>query len=48
MGSLEGKVDELRADTNERLEKIEERLDYFADKWMEHDAEIHKIKRRQA
>jgi hypothetical protein len=41
-------VKEFRTDTNERLEKVEERLDYLAAKWMEHDEEIHKLKRKQA
>lgn len=45
---LRSEVKEFRADTNERLEKVEERLDYLAAKWMEHDEEIHKLKRKQA
>lgn len=45
---LRTEVKEFRADTNERLEKVEERLDYLAAKWMEHDEEIHKLKRKQA
>lgn len=45
---LRAEVKEFRADTNERLEKVEERLDYLAAKWMEHDEEIHKLKRKQA
>lgn len=44
---LQGEVKEFRTDTNERLEKIEERMDYLFAKWGEHDEEIHKIKRRQ-
>lgn len=31
-----------------RLEKVEERLDNLALKWLEQDEEIHKLKRRQA
>ena len=45
---LRVEVKEFRGDTNERLEKVEERLDYLAAKWMEHDEEIHKLKRKQA
>jgi predicted nuclease with TOPRIM domain len=45
---LQHEVSSFHGDTNERLEKIEERMDYLAAKWMEHDEEIHKIKRRQA
>lgn len=45
---LRAEVKEFRGDTNERLEKVEERLDYLAAKWMEHDEEIHKLKRKQA
>lgn len=45
---LRSEVKEFRGDTNVRLEKIEERLDYLAAKWMEHDEEIHRIRRRQA
>ncbi|HLN60920.1 MAG TPA: hypothetical protein VK464_05155 [Symbiobacteriaceae bacterium] len=45
---LRAEVAEFRAGTHERLEKIEEHLDYLKLKWMEHDEEILKIKRRQA
>lgn len=48
VNELRAEVRELRADTNERLEKVEERLDWLAAKWMEHDAEIHKLKKKQA
>lgn len=45
---LRAEVTEFRTGTHERLEKIEEHLDYLKLKWMEHDEETLKIKRRQA
>ncbi|HLN65562.1 MAG TPA: hypothetical protein VK464_28895 [Symbiobacteriaceae bacterium] len=45
---LSAELKTFRNDANERLEKIEERLDHLGVKWLEHDAEILKIKRRQA
>lgn len=35
-------------DVTGRLQQLEERMDYFSAKWMEHDEEIHRLKRRQA
>lgn len=48
MEGLRGELAALRADSNKRLESIEDRLDYFFAKWAEHDEALHKLKRRQA
>jgi chromosome segregation ATPase len=43
-----GGVENHMEETNRRLSMIEQRLDYYRDKWMEHDEEIWVLKRRQA
>lgn len=48
---LISRVDGLEAvgkETNDRLGKIEERLDYLTGKYVEHDQEIYRLKRKQA
>ena len=49
--ALGAEVQEIKAElrvTNDLLDKIEGRLDHLAEKWMEHDHEIYRLKRRQA
>jgi|GEM_PF-2415311 len=43
---LRAEVATLRVETNERLEKIEGRLDHYGLKWLEHDQQIDAVKRR--
>lgn len=38
----------FRRETGEKLTKIQYRLGYFAEKYLEHDQEIYQLKRKQA
>lgn len=46
--ALERGFAEFRSDMNLRLGEIEHWLEYFADKWMEHDKELWRLKQRDA
>lgn len=48
MAEVKGELVEFRKEAIESLERIDERLDHLSVKWMEHDAEIKEIKKRQA
>lgn len=48
MTGIEKTLSDFRSEVNERLEDIEQRLDYYGDKWQEHDQEIWRLKRKQA
>jgi hypothetical protein len=45
---LKDELKEFRRETEETLDKIEEHFEHLAVKWMEHDEQLRKIKRRQA
>lgn len=39
-------LNEFREETNERFDKVDGILEYLGEKWMEHDMEIRKLKKK--
>lgn len=46
LDSLDAKVDGLQREMNERFDKVDDSLEYLGIKWMEHDREIHQLKKK--